>query len=256
MLEKKVPTAKVDKGGWVKQICALNDKQQAQSGRLKGNAEKIRDMVERAEVPGLCFDLTLTTRLVIGMGVPHPIENGTNFHPTLGVPYVPGSALKGATQAFADEWLRNGDYDGVERAEFNTVMRRVFGQPERLKSSASHAEGKTSVGSVAFLDAVPCEPLKLIPEIMTSHMGTYLDAPEGFNLESAEPKPICFLAVEKGTKFRFSIMPTRSSVLNYGIDEAKSDLHIAGGWLVACLRDIGIGAKTKSGYGRFDVAPT
>lgn len=40
-----------------------------------------------------------TAPFVTGMGNPHPLENGFTWHPTLGMPYLPGSAVKGLVRA-------------------------------------------------------------------------------------------------------------------------------------------------------------
>ena len=38
---------------------------------------------------------------VTGMGLPHPVENGFSWHPTLGVPYLPGSGVKASRSCHA-----------------------------------------------------------------------------------------------------------------------------------------------------------
>lgn len=48
-------------------------------------------------------------RLVSGLGNGHPFETGFIWHRTLGVPYLPGSAVKGLMRAWADPRL---DDDG------------------------------------------------------------------------------------------------------------------------------------------------
>lgn len=51
---------------------------------------------------GKVIEATTAERLVIGLGSHHPLETGLLFHRTLGVPYIPGSSIKGLIRAWAD----------------------------------------------------------------------------------------------------------------------------------------------------------
>ena len=46
------------------------------------------------------FPMRVAWRLSIGLGVPHPLETGIALHHLYGVPYLPGSAVKGVTRAW------------------------------------------------------------------------------------------------------------------------------------------------------------
>ena len=46
------------------------------------------------------FPMRVAWRLSIGLGVPHPLETGIALHHLYGVPYLPGSAIKGVTRAW------------------------------------------------------------------------------------------------------------------------------------------------------------
>ena len=68
-----------------------------------------------SKLGGCHRDLPTQWHMAIGMGNPHPLENGTIWHPTLAVPYLPASAVKGLLNAWlrwwceerhtADDWL-------------------------------------------------------------------------------------------------------------------------------------------------------
>ncbi|MCI0724009.1 MAG: RAMP superfamily CRISPR-associated protein [Acidobacteria bacterium] len=58
---------------------------------------------------------------VTGLGREHPVENGFAWHHSLGVPYLPGSSIKGMVRAWAEYWL-DGEVDGDD-------VRRIFGLP-------------------------------------------------------------------------------------------------------------------------------
>jgi CRISPR-associated protein Cmr6 len=172
--------------------------------------------------------LTFKTQgpMVSGLGRTHPVENGFAWHHILGVPYLPGSSVKGAVRSFALTWL------GIE----DRIVSRIFGP--------SSKGGGLNVGSVIFLDAIPTMSVRLKAEVMTPHYGPYY---AGANPEPPgdwhNPIPIPFLAVDSGQEFLFGVLPRT------GVDE--EDCTLASRWLSQSLRIMGAGAKTSSGYGRF-----
>src|SRR3989338_1824243 len=50
-----------------------------------------------------------------GLGNSHPVENGFAWHPTLGVSYLTGAAVKGLVRAWMEEWEDTCDNDKVRR---------------------------------------------------------------------------------------------------------------------------------------------
>ena len=111
-------------------------------------------------------------RLVTGTGRSHPVENGFVWHPTLGVPYLPGSSIKG-----------------------------LIGQPDRENVLGS----KTRVGRVICLDAVPTSPVKLEADLMTPHYSPWsADNPPG---DWRSPTPIPFLTAAPGVEFQLAVFP-------------------------------------------------
>jgi len=206
-----------------------------------GNAAQLTSACDRLASlarRGTHFDLNLISRLLIGTGLPHPSENGMLFHPTLGVPYVSGSALKQVAQDWAEE------EEGLK--EDDETRLRLFG-------GAKHG-----VGCLAFLDALPCEPVTLTAEQITNHYPGYYQnidpakpsTPRSDTHQPADwydPNPVTMLAVEAGfaspLPFRFVILPLRGA--NNG-DVAK-----AVEWLSQGLEIYGVGARTTVGFGRF-----
>lgn len=183
---------------------------------------------------GACVDLDLVSRLLIGIGLPHPIENGFLFHPTLGVPYVPGTALKQVAQDWAEE-------NGVPREELN----QLFGAEDH------------GAGRVAFLDALPCGRVTLTAEQITNHYkGYYQNVVPGEPINNEmhqpadwyEPIPVTLLALDaslaKPQSFRFGIVRLR--------DATDNDFKKALEWLTLGLEVNGVGARTTLGFGRFE----
>ena len=198
-----------------------------------GNAaDRIRKLVETLD--GRCQTLKTTAPFVTGMGLAHPVENGFLWHHTLGVPYLPGSSVKGLVRAWAEYW------EGADKGTINSL----FG-----KETTKEVEGY--VGSLIFFDAFPTEGVKLIAEVMTPHDGGWR---QGDNNETApsdwhSPVPIPFLAIASGAHFQFCIAPRPGS------EATGADAETAMQWLEEALKWLGAGAKTAVGFGRFGDDP-
>ncbi len=200
-----------------------------------------KNALERACVRQLNLVEALTGRsrvfttcwhFVTGLGLPHPVENGFAWHPTLGVPFLCGAAVKGLLKA----WIEDTDELSNETKE--SRLEEWFGSQD-------------SAGQLIFLDAIPCDLPLLAPDIMTPHQDKwYLDGgsitspdgePEKVPADWHDPVPVPFLVVRDGG-FLFSIAPrTREAVPQ--IEAALEALECA-------LDELGAGAKTAVGYGQ------
>lgn len=187
---------------------------------------------------GLCLDFILESRLLTGTGRPHPVENGMAWHPTLGVPFLAGSGVKGVLRS----WARQAADAPPD------LINALFGPP---------SDEKLYVGALQVLDALPVEPVLLAADIITPHTGPWNqmepDAARVQNLDDApadwhSPVPVPLLAVESGVRFQFILL------LGGGLSpngDWKATLIQCRKWLADALHDVGAGAKTTSGYGRF-----
>ena len=162
---------------------------------------------------------------VTGMGLAHPLENGFLWHHTLGVPYLPGSSIKGMIRAWARVWLEE-----EETAE------RLFGRDDR------HAEGMAA-GCLIVFDALPTGPVELMAEVITPHDGGWRIKDGVTPADWLSPNPIPFLAVAPGAEFQFALAPRPAA--------DAGDLATAYAYLEQALEWIGAGAKTAVGFGRF-----
>lgn len=160
-------------------------------------------------------------RLVVGLGRDSPLEVGLTLHRVYGCPYVPGSALKGMTKAWA-EAMFGEDEDKKEE------ISRVFGEPDKA-------------GEAVFYDALPTAPPRYEVDIMNPHYPDYYregkrEVPAGWQ----SPTPVYFITVAGGSRFRFAV----------GSRTRNSDMaNTAQEWLKEALQDMGVGGKTTSGYG-------
>jgi len=175
-----------------------------------------------------------TDRFVTGLGRTHPIENGFTFHPTLGLPYLPGSGVKGVLAA----WLREDtdQWDGKNHQwKEGTAAACWFGAQD-------HA------GSLIFLDLLPTAPPGLEADIMTPHYGRYYQDGKGETppADWHVPNPIPFLTVAAWQSWQTGILPAPGS------SPDPAELGALAGHLQDALAWLGAGAKTAVGYGRFD----
>jgi CRISPR-associated protein Cmr6 len=176
------------------------------------------------------FDLETDWRIALGMGNASVYENGFTFHSTYGIPYLPGSSLKG----MARHWAKTEGKDNE-----GTDYLKIFGN-EQYESKNFHQ------GQILFFDALPTQLSQdmVQPDIMNNH---YPDYYEG-NKPPADwlsPRPIFFLTM-KGVSFQFHL----GYISRDGEATGVGLLETAKQWLKCALGEAGIGAKTAVGYGR------
>ena len=187
---------------------------------------------------GLCMTYATDWHLATGLGNAHPIGNGFAWHPTLGVPFLASSAIKGLLKHWLDEWA-----DGAD------------------PRCAQWLGSDEAAGTVAVFDALPIGPVQLVPDVMTPHRGKwYVDGglAHGDQIDGQrvpadwfEPIPVPFLCVKDAT-YEFMLAPT--SRLPTG--DHKEALCQLFEHLDDALRVLGIGAKTDAGYGRMTLVET
>jgi len=181
---------------------------------LQDAAQRLRGLV--CSMGGRVGEFSTVGRFVSGTGRPHPVDVGFAWQHTLGVPYLPGTSLKGV----AREWAESSG----EQASW---VEEVFGSRDR-------------VGSVVFFDALPTKVPKLIVEVLTSHYGGWgPDDPPG---DWLSPVPVYFLAVEEGQPFLVAVAPRPGA--------ASLDIERVWDCVVKALIELGAGAKTTAGFGQ------
>lgn len=183
------------------------------------------------------------TRLVIGLGLPHPTETALLLDRLTGCPYVPGSSVKGVLRAaarlVAAGELTAGEGGEGDRTFWSGNLDRLFG-PE-LGGEATPAKGELRV-----YDAFPATWPKLELDVLTPHYAEYY-SDDGATKPPADwldPNPVSFLTVQAGTAFTFWLGHARPA-------GGASDLAAAVRLLDAALEWLGLGGKTSSGYGVF-----
>ena len=134
------------------------------------------------------------SRLIIGLGAESPTDTALTLHSLYGVPFIPGSAIKGVAVHYAEEM-------GVGEHELGVI----FG----LKSDS---------GRIIFHDAwiapddVKSADNTLLNDVMTPHHGDYYGEKTNFQnglrvapTDFDDPVPVPFLSVRGKFHFALSI---------------------------------------------------
>jgi CRISPR-associated protein Cmr6 len=175
--------------------------------------------------------------MAVGMGNPHPVENSLFWHPTLGVPYLPASSVKGLLRA----WLELGQMpkDGLHR---------LFGSDHKNPAEQTLEQ---QAGELIFFDALPVQPVTLVVDIMAPHMGKWYtqgatnpNQRETLPADWHDPIPVTFLAA-KNLLLQVGVAPRKRA------EDSEELVTFAINALSDALLNLGAGSKTASGYGHF-----
>lgn len=186
--------------------------------------------------PNIFRAVEIDSRMICGLGAASVWENAISIHRTYGVPFIPGSSLKGLAASYAhkylgEEWRKETwDKQGKKITELGEYHKFVFGSQE-------------SAGFVTFHDAlITPESTKkqfLHADIMTVHHRKYYG---GENVPPADwdsPTPINFVSASGSYLLALTT-----------VEGGEKWLEITARILEEAFRIEGIGAKTSSGYGR------
>ncbi len=224
--------SQVDKDARTKWLRHLNTDSLGNAKALRQKTEAIYQMA--LSQGGQTRVYLCTAPFVTGMGNPHPLENGFTWHPTLGMPYLPGSSVKGLVRAAIEVAYEGGDRD--------ELLKRWFGTAE--KGDVAEASG-----CFIFLDALPTEPCKLVADIMTPHMGKWYEkgGKDPLNKEVQpgdwhSPVPVGYLTA-RDLSLQFAVLPRAGNA------QAAQELEQVWQALDYALQWLGAGGKTAQGFG-------
>ncbi|MEU4827764.1 type III-B CRISPR module RAMP protein Cmr6 [Actinomadura sp. NPDC023710] len=199
-----------------KLLAAVTRRRAAALAALEDGATAVRTLGLAAE-----------SAVVTGTGAGGVRDVGIELHGTYGWPILPGSTLKGV----AREWARQFGFPAARISE-------IFGAAPEAEDSVR--------GRVAFFDALPWRyGVQVTSQVLTPHTRGYRsaagDGPEPPG-EHVNPVPIPFLGVERGWFVTHLAGP--------------ADLVGQAAELLAeAVGELGVGAKTASGYGYFTARP-
>src|SRR5207302_6813390 len=188
--------------------------------------------VMSATKASLLFNATLDWRMVIGLGGETVLETDITLHHLYGIPFIPGSALKGLTRAYV-----TGEVEGYKSKKIeddNTAVQRIFGTQEKA-------------GSVIFFDAMPVnDKINFDLDIMNAHYPKYYGEKQP-PANNQDPNPVTFLTVAN-TTFLFALAPRDPNK-----SEHQENVKQVKTWLQEALHHYGVGGKTSAGYGYFTI---
>ncbi len=237
--------------------------------RATENARRLlKDLADSYSGMVVEFEARLGGRLIVNQagGV---VENaGLCLDRCFGLPFLPGSAVKGIARAQAILEIKIAP--DAERDRLVRLAMLLFGfggndletkpgkegdfvfaaGPEAPRAFAASLETKEFKGIASFLPAYPTEPPTLIVDMVNPHHRDYYRMNgQRPPTDDESPRPNYFPAVEVGSAFGFAVVLNR---LPSGCQFTSAELLAAiRGWLERAVTSKGAGAKTGAGYGWF-----
>lgn len=188
---------------------------------------------QRALEGAVWLEATTRTPLAIGLGNSSPLENGLALHHTYGVPYLPGSALKGLLRRVAERY-------GLSQQERAVLLGE--GPDPRGKNPGSAAY---LVYWDGWLDPGSTRPFQ--QDVIAVHHPVYYGSRgrQAWPTDFDDPNPVAFLSVRPGVKFHIPITCPAENAQDWPYKAAEM--------LKWGLEHLGLGGKTNAGYGYFEV---
>jgi len=218
-------------------------------------------------------------RLVVGLGSGSFFETSLTLHHIFGIPYIPATALKGVVRAvsFWEITKKQNVEDSI--SEF---QKKLYDQDISNSDNEEIIVHKILFGSqnfkglLLFLDAYPdVNDLDIFElDVMTPHYQKYYTENQTPG-DWENPNPITFLTIKKGISFQFNILLDKyrlqeiqknrelykDQLLNNKIQDIINKLlknnyaelrEKVKNWIELALKEFGVGAKTRLGYGIFE----
>ncbi|WP_058555717.1 type III-B CRISPR module RAMP protein Cmr6 [Thiohalocapsa sp. ML1] len=220
--DNETEAGRVRKTGHIQRICAVPP-----STFYVNAYQRWSDLVRREGLRFRVIELTLESRLFIGLTAGGMLETGCAIHHSYGMPYLMGSSIKGAVAAH------------VRASPFGKVHAEICNDLFGAEPSTAHPVGLAGV--YTFHDAwwVPGSAASpMVQEVVTTHHLDYYgkegEVPAS-DLDS--PVPNAQIAVQGAFLF--------------AIEGPPAWMHLAEAMLRSTLVEAGIGAKRRAGYGYF-----
>lgn len=225
-------------------------------------------------------------RLIVGLGNESVYETSITLHHIYGIPYIPGSAVKGVVRSYVIQEVLGKDFEPYDWHIIDKIIEMDKDQFQELKTKSekeltekfeNKKENKKpsdpfvkklksnewqelnvtrkifgnqdQQGEVIFFDAFPTSAPKIEPDIMNPHYALYYSDKNNQTppADYHDPRPLFFLTVKDATfDFYLGMKPKHQN-------KDKDDLlGKTNTWLNEALTTHGIGAKTAVGYGYFN----
>lgn len=180
-----------------------------------------------------------TGRVIVGLGAESASETAITLHHTFGVPYLPGSALKGLSAFYARNYLQDEGWRLNEQGKPGEAYRTLFGDTTQA-GSVTYYDAYYVPGSVDLPNNTDKNKMLWTDTITVHHPEYY----QGKNVAPADwdkPIPVPFISA--------------TGIYLVALGGAEPEWVEAGLTILGmALAELGIGAKTSSGYGRMALA--
>jgi len=210
------------------------------------------------------FTMVTQGRLIVGLGGKGALEFGITLHPVTGLPYIPGSALKGLCRNYTLYYIAQEANILLDPSEVKDASEEARKLDEQLSGVKDHGlklnpewtvfyqklfGTQGEAGHCVFHDAVvhevPVDTPLFAVEVMTPHFRKYYESDgKAAPHDADDPNPITYIAVNTGIPFRFAVGLRKNAPPDTSLGDARTLLQEA-------LQVMGIGAKTAAGYGVF-----
>ncbi len=210
--------------------------------------------------------LTADTPIAIHLGSNTLYETGFRFHKPYGIPYIPGSAVKGVLRTTAilltsqektlplsprklDNSLQKGELNDIPPEEPLFTLGNVPYTFEDLHMIFGSQKQK---GAFVFSDLLPLiEKREDTPilrlDIMNPHYKDYYTKGGEFPPLDENPTPIFFLTIAPSTRFTLYLAPNTQKIPQHKLEDYSQKIRLL---MKEAFTYLGIGAKGTSGYGR------
>ncbi len=212
---------------------------------------------------------TTKSRLVVGLGSSHVLETAITLHHIFGIPYIPGSALKGVCRAVAFWKIAKEKNILNNQKALETLQNEFYGELvnkdlQILKYQLLFG-AQDFKGLLLFLDAYPCiskndQIFEL--DIINVHYNSYYEDKSGKTPPSdwENPTPVYFLTIKPGVKFKVCVLFDKwrwdnikhkepYSKVKSELESLLKDNLFLEEIVEEALENFGVGAKTRLGYG-------
>ncbi len=205
----------------IKEVAGIREPKQEYAAFLVRWQRALTDIGAR------CRKAKALERVIVGLGSESVLETSVTLHRTYGVPYIPGSALKGLASSYARNYLGKDWQAGSEAHGI------VFGDTK-------------AAGYLTFFDALylPSQTPALHADVIAVHHEEYYRNKPVPPADWDDPNPVPFLSTTGEYLVALGSVPG----LEEWVDRVFEVLRYA-------LREEGVGAKTSSGYGRLELEP-
>jgi CRISPR-associated RAMP protein, cmr6 family len=185
---------------------------------------------------------TIYPGLMIGTGNPHDLKSkgsiysGFSFDYVTGLPYIPGSSVKGVLRSVFPTKEDTKDYINQQKMEYIKSLLK----PELSDEEIYDWKDNIFEDNDVFLDAYPCPTSKqqcLALEFITPHSDIIKN-----------PIPINCLKVKPGVSFEFGFYLKECQLSDKVQITVKQKIEL----FKTILTDVGIGAKTNVGFGQLE----